>query len=1038
MPGENLSISGFEYFMSCVQKYSISEARAMHFVGLKTYSIFSKKRIPMRTTGIVLLVCFLTGIQMPAQARSNVLPVDHPWVDSVFKTLSQQERIAQLFMVAAYSNKDVKYEQALLDQISEYKLGGVIFFQGDPLRQAKMTNRLQGASPVPLLVGMDAEWGLAMRLENTIRFPYHMTLGAVQEPYLIYETGRAIGRQCRRLGVHINFAPVADINNNPENPVINFRSFGSDREEVAWRVHEFAAGLRDAGILPVVKHFPGHGDTNADSHHTLPVISHARDRLDSVELFPFRFAIETGIEGVMVAHLNVPALDNTGVPTSLSSVVLDGLLRNTYGYEGLIFTDALNMRGVQNNGPAGSVELAAFIAGNDVLLFPENVEAGISAIEQAVRTGIVDLNEVDKRCRRVLAAKLLAGLDKQQLVDTTRLLQDLHTPEDRFLNHRLAEGALTLLENKGVLPIGDVLDTVRIAAVALGSDSKTAFQEGLDRYAHVAHFMLPYSATAKEYAMISDEIQQYDLIILGVHGMKVYPGNNFGIPSGAVDFIQRVAEISGSIITIFGNPYFVQSVPGIEEASGLLVAYQETDALQDVASQAIFGALGCSGKLPVQVEGLYDHGYGVDTKGGIRLGYSVPEAAGIPSSRLEVLDSIAHNAVRAGATPGCVVLVAKDMKVIYEKAYGYHTYDSIVPAQKDHLYDLASITKIAGALPALMKLYGEGKIELDDPISRYATFFRNSAAGDLTFREVLAHQSGLMAWIPFWKGTLRGNARYPWKKRWRSNAVNEGSFKWATFKSDSSRRFPVRVTDDLWLHKKYRNKIYRAIKKSPVGEKGYLYSGLVFFVFPHIIEEITGMDYVAYLEQNFYDPLGAYDLTYHPLPRRHPSHIAPTERDTLFRQLLVHGAVHDEGAAMMECKSSNAGLFSTANDLAKLMQMYLNGGGYGGRQYVAPATVVEFTRCQYCENGNGRGLGFDRQRNNGNTARSASDTSFGHSGFTGTYTWVDPESNLLYVFLSNRVYPSRDNTLLLKMDVRTNILQAIYEAMDRRNWQGKQ
>jgi CubicO group peptidase (beta-lactamase class C family) len=445
----------------------------------------------------------------------------------------------------------------------------------------------------------------------------------------------------------------------------------------------------------------------------------------------------------------------------------------------------------------------------------------------------------------------------------------------------------------------------------------------------------------------------------------------------------------------------------------------------------IFGGLGANGRLPVSIGDQYPQGYGLDTKGGIRFGYAPPEQLGIPSHRLEAIDSIVNAALEKHAMPGCQVLVSIDQNIIYQKSFGYHTYDSLIPVQNDHLYDLASVTKISGVLPALMKLYGEDKLDLDESLEKYAPAFAGSEVGQLPLREILAHQSGLIPYINYWKATLKGNGRDPWRKNWNGDAINQGKFKWRTFKPDSSRRFPVRVSNDLWLHKQYKKKIFRTIKKSPLGEKKYRYSGLIFLVFPEIVEALSGSNYHDYIYGNFYRPLGAYDITYQPKAQHSLQEIAPTEVDDFFRMQLIHGEVHDEAASMMNRRSSNAGLFANANDLAKLGQMYANYGTYGGGRYLKEEAVKEFSRCQYCDSANMRGLGFDRQREVGNTANSASELSFGHSGFTGTFLWMDPVYNLVYVFLSNRVYPTRENTLLYKMNVRTDILQTVYDLLDQ-------
>lgn len=941
-----------------------------------------------------------------------------PWVDSVLNALTPTERLAQLFMVAAYSNRNPAYERGLVDFVAKNKVGGVIFFQGGPVRQANLNNRLQEVANVPLLVAMDAEWGLSMRLDSTVRFPYNMALGAITEPNLLYETGAAIARHCKRLGVHIDFAPVMDVNNNPVNPVINFRSFGENREEVKWRGYEFAKGLQDEGVMAVAKHFPGHGDTGTDSHLDLPVIRHSRARLDSVELYPFRFIIDQGVGGIMVAHLNVPALDTGGIATTLSKKVVTDLLKGELKNKGLVFTDALNMKGVTKYFEPGIVDLKAFLAGNDVLLFSENVPRAIEEIQNAVRKGEVSREDIDNRCRKILAAKLWAGLDHYQKVDAKHLIEDLNTPGDDYLNMQLSEASVTLLNNKnGLIPL-DKLDTLKIACVSMGVNQNTKFQDVVRRYTGVDYFNLPKGATDENEKTLRKELSAYNLILVGLHGMAVYPRNNFGVTGVEISFLEWVAGSGKGVISVFGNPYLLANIKNFSDAEGLIATYQETDFTQLTAAEVIFGGIGARGRLPVGVDEQYVQGSGMDSHGDVRFKYTLPEEVGIPQGALKRIDSLVNYAIVHKAIPGCQVFVARNERVIFRKAYGYHTYDSLEEVHNDDLYDLASVTKVSGALPGLMKLYEEGKFDLEATLGTYLSYFRHSNKRHMTFREILAHQAGLKPWIAFWKTAIKKN----------------GKFKRKTFSYVANENYPTEIVDGLYLHKDYKKKIYKAIKKSKVGEKKYLYSGLVFYLFPDIIEHISGKSFTDYMYDNFYKPLGAWSLGWNPAEKFPLEKIVPTEYDSLFRKTQIHGTVHDEGAAMMGGVSSNAGLFANANDLAKLIQMYANYGVYGGRRFLKEETLREFSRCQFPENDNRRGLGFDRPlpvpTDSGNSAKSVSQSSFGHSGFTGTFVWADPAYKLVYVFLSNRVYPTRENRKLYQFNTRTNIQEVVYEAID--------
>ncbi|RDV16757.1 serine hydrolase [Pontibacter diazotrophicus] len=944
------------------------------------------------------------------------------WVDSVFATLTPEERIAQLIMIPVYSNRDQAHIDSISNLIRTYKVGGVIFFQGGPVRQAKMTNRYQSESKVPLMVTIDAEWGLAMRLDSTVRFPYQMSIGGIEDEQLIYEMGAEIARQCKRLGIHVNFAPTVDINNNANNPVIGFRSFGEDKYNVTRKSLAYMSGMQDQHVLASAKHFPGHGDTNVDSHYGLPLINFSRIRLDSVELYPFRELMQNGLGSVMVAHMNIPVLDNTpNLASTLSKPIVSELLKEELGYKGLIFTDALNMQGVAKYYEPGVVDVKALLAGNDMLLNSMDVKMTIQEVKKAILNNEITQEEVDARCRKVLAAKQWVGLDKWQPIETEHLIEDLNNPHALYLNHQLTEASLTLLRNKSnILPIQG-LDTLRIAALAIGTTQETDFQHGLSRYMQVDTFFLPANSTIAELQQLKEKLQEYNLVIAGVHKLQLKAGSaNFGITAEMNLFLKDLIRSKLTIVSVFGNVYSLAKFESIENADAVLTAYQETPLTQDLAAQMIFGGIGAKGSLPVTVSNAFRLGDGLKTEGGLRLAYSVPEAVGIKTQDLAGIDSLVAQAMQEKATPGAQVLVAKNGKVIYQKAFGYHTYDNEVPVHINDLYDLASVTKVSTSLAALMKLKGEGKFDPNKTLGTYLPMAVGSNKENLNYKDILTHQARLKSWIPFWKETVR----------------KSGKFKWRTFKADSSARFPIKVAENLYMHRKYTDKIYEQIMESPMNQQaGYVYSDLSFILAPLVVQNITGQDFESYLKESIYEPLGATTLTFNPYKKYPASRIVPTEYEPHFRKQLLHGTVHDEGAAMLGGISGHAGLFGNANDVAKLMQLYLNDGEYAGKQYIAGNTVSEFSKCQFCDFGNYRALGFDRPAKpgaqNSNAAPGAPVESFGHSGFTGTYTWIDPVNDLVYVFLSNRVHPTRENLKLSQLNTRTNVLQVVYDALEK-------
>jgi beta-glucosidase-like glycosyl hydrolase/CubicO group peptidase (beta-lactamase class C family) len=972
----------------------------------------------------IFLMAFF-GLTLQAQESTKKSPeflqyTNSKWVDSIMQELTPKERIAQLIMVAAYSNRNNAHKEEILKLINEQKIGGLIFFQGDPETQLKLMNDYQLASEVPLLGAIDAEWGLGMRLDNTISYPYQMALGAIRDDSLVYDLGKEVARQIKRTGLHLNFAPVVDVNNNPNNPVINYRSFGENKENVSAKGIAYMRGMQDANLLTTAKHFPGHGDTDTDSHYALPQINHPFERLDSLEMYPFKELIDAGIGGVMVAHLNIPALDSTGVPSTLSKSIITGILKDSLGFEGLIVTDAMNMKGVTKGNEPGIVDKDAILAGNDLLEFTEDVPKAIEEVSKAIKQGLISQKQLDERVRKILAVKQWVGLNEFKAQSPKNILKEINTAEANFLDRKLVEASLTVLLNeKSILPLRK-LDTLKIASVSFGASKQTEFQKTLNLYTEVKNFQLKADAKASEIEKIREKLSEYNLVIGGIHDESRFPRNTMKFSKPVQDFIAELAAKEHTIFSYFKNPYSINKLDKIENAAGLILTYQDTKTTQDLAAQLIFGGVGANGRLPVSIGEKFKSGDGMDVKGKIRFKYTLPEDAGMNSEKLfGGVDSLMQEAIKKKATPGGQILVAKDGKIVLHKAYGYHEYSDTIKVKKTDLYDLASVTKISSALPALMKLQDEGKFDLEAGIDDYLPYFKNSNKAGVPFRQILTHQARFKPWIPYWKNTLRKN----------------GSFKWYTFKKDSSARFPVKVSENLWLHRNYQKKMFKAIKKSELEEEAkYKYSGLTFYLLPSIVEEISGEDFRKYINENFYDKLGATTLGYNPLERFEKSRIVPTEHDYLFRKKTIHGMVHDEGAIMMGGVSANAGLFSNANDLAKLMQMYLNMGEYAGERYIEEETLKEWSTAQFPENDNHRGVGFDKpyleyKGESSNTAKDASKASFGHTGFTGIYAWVDPEEDLLYLFLSNRVLPSRENTRLYQLNTRTNIQQVLYDAI---------
>lgn len=942
------------------------------------------------------------------------LQVQNNWVDSVFQSLSNEERIAQLFIISAYSNKTQEHINEISAMVKNYNVGGLIFFQGGPFRQTELVNYYQGIAKTPLFIGQDAEWGIGMRLDSVLDFPRQMMLGAIQNDSLIYAFGKEVAMQCKKVGVHINFAPVVDINNNPMNPVIGSRAFGEDKENVMRKSLMYAKGMEENGILTSAKHFPGHGDTDVDSHYALPVIKHKKRRIQHLELYPYKKLIEKGLTGIMVAHLNIPSLQKDKKRAStLSPEIVHDLLIKKMGFQGLIYTDALNMKGVTNHYPPGRIEIEAIKAGNDVLLFPVNVAVGIDSIKAAIQRGEITMQRINQSCKKILKAKYWAGLNGFEAIDNASIADRMNTEESQQLKRTLVENALTLVENKNMVPI-ERLDTLAIASVSIGASEITEFQKTLKLYAQVDDYQIARDAPLDDFALLKEKLSSYNLIIVGLHDTNEHPKKKYGITKVSLEFMAQLSSEKNVIFNLFANPYSLKYFEHIFPES-IIMAYEDDDVIQDLSAQLIFGGIPSLGKLPVTASERFPINKGIVQKKKIRLKYGLPIEVGMNSDSLFVVDSIIGHAIREKATPGSQILCAKNGVVFYQKAFGYHTYDSVKKVKLDDIYDIASITKIAATTIALMKLYDD---QLFDPESRLSDIICDldtTDKRDLYVKDVLAHQSGLKAWIPFYRKTIENDSIYR-----------------TLYASEQSDSFSIRIHDSLYLFSNYKDSIYKAILDTTLRETNdYLYSDLGFYLLKNGIELLTQRTFSTFVDSIFYHPLGCNTLGFNAKDYYPVSKIVPSEFDTVFRKTIVQGYVHDPGAAMLGGVSGHAGLFSNANDLAKLGQMLLNKGWYGSTEYLQSETVDYFTSCEVCDK-NRRALGFDKpeldQEKEGPVFKGISGKSFGHSGFTGTLLWVDPDQKMVYVFLSNRTFPDASNNRLVKENIRTEIMKAFYRA----------
>lgn len=942
----------------------------------------------------------------------NDLIQQQQWVDSIYGNMSLQEKIGQLFMPVIFSNDKKAATDKIKDLINNHYIGGVIFSKGGPKQQAKLNNEYQALSKVPLLMAMDAEWGLAMRLDSTYAYPWNMTLGAITDNKIIERIGRRIGEHTKRMGMHINFAPVVDINTNPANPIIGNRSFGEDKNNVTEKSIAFTKGMQSAGILANAKHFPGHGDTDKDSHKTLPTIGFSKERIDSIELYPYKRLIREGISSVMVAHLNVPALEQRmDYPSSLSKTIVTDILKGQLGFNGLIFTDALNMKGAADFQEPGEVDLAAFLAGNDILLIPENIPKAHDLLVNAYREEVITEERLALSVKKILLAKYKVGLHKYKPVNPFYIVEDLNTVIDDVLHEEAMENALTVLKNdQEVLPVRD-LQGKKIAYVNFGDANGKTFLGQLRKYAKIDWIK------ANSLDSYVQKLKKYDLVVIGFHKSNDNPWKNYKLTQNELVWIYEIARTNKVILDVFAMPYALLDLKTSANFEGIIMSYQNSSISQKLSAQLIFGAREAKGRLPVSLGGDFPVNTGINTSSIRRLQYGTPESVGVSSYKLKKIDSLAKIGLWGNMMPGAQILVARKGKVIYQKNFGHHTQSKKNSVKDNDIYDVASLTKILATTPMIMELFDREILTMETKLSEMLPEYKYSNKKNITLRQMLSHYARLKAWIPFYAATIDSVTKKPDSKYYAKKSGGD---------------FTIKVANNLYMRKDFRDSIFEQIKESELRTRlSYKYSDLPYYLLKKYLEEFYGTTLDKLVQRNLYESLGANNTTYLPLEKFTKADIVPTEEDEYFRMQKVHGYVHDQGSAMLGGVSGHAGVFSNANDVAKIMQMYLWDGFYGGKRYFGPETMQAFNTCYYCDSNVRRGVGFDKPQlgESGPTCGCVSMTSFGHSGFTGTFTWADPEQEIVYVFLSNRTYPSADNRKIIGSNLRSNIQEAIYEAI---------
>ena len=942
---------------------------------------------------VLLAACVSTGTPAPAGLDRN------DWVSETLESLTLRDRVGQLVMVwmtGAYASSTDDELVRVEGLVQEQGIGGVVISLGTPHSYVSRLNRLQSIAEVPLLVAADFESGPGFRVGGIYALPSGMDMGgatalppamafgAVDDEDLAYEAGRVTGLEARALGVHLNFAPVLDVNNNPDNPIINTRSFGEDPVRVAALGAAYIQGAREAGLMTTAKHFPGHGDTGSDSHVELPIIPGDRARIDAIELVPFRRAIEAGVDAVMTAHVAAPGiLGPDAPPATLSSYFMTDLLRDELGFEGVLFTDALDMAAITREYGGGEAAVRAIEAGADVMLMPDDPVEAIEAVVVAVESGRLSEARIEASVRRLLEMKSRAGLHLARAVDRDAVVEIVGTDEHAALADSVARRSLTLVRDlAGAFPI-DTARTRDVLSITYARDDDVAagrvFDSRLSEAVDVTRVRVDADDSADGLAELGGRIRGADLVVLSTHSTPALDEDDSG--PHALDVLLTAIASRGTptVVISFGSPYVMSVLP---DPWTYLIAWGGAPASQRAAADALLGRVPVDGRLPITLPPVHRLGHGLSRHGPVAEPSGVfvhgdetpPDEVGMDAAALARVDRLIVQAIRDSVTPGAALAVGRRGRIVRLRGYG--RLDWVAGARQvtdASMYDLASLTKVIATTTVMMKLVETERLSLDDPVGMYLEEWSRGWRADVTLRHLLLHRAGLPPFRPFWRD-LRGRGEY--------RAAIAG------------------------LEPEY-----------PLGEQA-VYSDIGLITLQLVIETVTGETLDDYAERTVFGPLGMTRTMYNPPSAMHVD-VAPTEVDTVFRQRLVIGEVHDENAFALGGVAGHAGLFSTAGDLARFagwigaaaragrgMGAAEEAGGPNGRaELPSPATVAEFTR--RADATSSRALGWDTPSGRSSSGRFFAASSFGHTGFTGTSIWLDPERDLFVVLLTNRVNPAR-------------------------------
>ncbi len=958
----------------------------------------------MKKIFVFLFLFSILITKINAQAPNN-------WEDSVLATFTLDQKIGQLFMISAYSNKDAKHTIEIENAINKYHVGGLIFFQGTPTKQVYLTNYYQSFSKTPLFIAQDAEWGVKMRLPDAPKYPFEMTLGACQNPALSYESGKAMGQELKRMGVHISFSPVADINNNPNNPIIGFRSFGENRENVAIKSVAMAHGLQSEHVIACAKHFPGHGNTSTDSHLDLPIIGGNKQQLDSIELFPFKYAFEGGVISTMVGHIHVPGLDNkANMPASLSPKIVKDVLRYQLNFQGLAFTDAMNMKGVTKFFKNGEAEVMALIADNDIILCPENLEAAFAAIKKAIADGRLSENDINQKVKKILYYKRWAGLNEYSPANISHIEEEIKTiAEQSNVLKEAAEKSITVVNNKGnFVPLNS---NSKYALVSIGELGNNEFFNFLQNQINVTKFSIAETTNASAGLKLKSELKDYDSIIISFHNPSIWKSRSYGYSDEVIRLANELERENQTCIVLFCNPYMTKY---FSTSSNLIVAYEDEPIFRTTAAEMLLGEKPMIGVLPFKPKTI-------TAPNNIPLSYFTSSGineynahlAGLDTNKLKRIDYVLNEIVYSGSAPGGQVLIAKDGKIVYDKSFGRYTFSSSQLVTPNTMYDVASVTKVYATSLMAMKLNDLGTLSLNETLDKYIPETIGKSVGKIKIKDLMLHQAGLPAWIPFYKATVGDSFNY-------------------IYSTSKKTPFLLPVAPNMFMDTGYLSKMMSQIYNIELTSKGsYKYSDLSMILLKKAMENIAGISEDSFVYYNFYKPMGLRHTGFNMYNNFSKDSFAPTEEDRYFRQQTIQGYVHDMGAAMFGGIAGHAGLFSNTTDMFAISEMLRNNGNYNGMSFINPNTIALFSKQQ--QSGSRRGLIFDKpDKRRGFSSPTSDDAplvTYGHTGFTGTCVWVDPSNGFVYIFLSNRTYPSQDNKRLVQGNYRDKIQKIMYDAM---------